>query len=156
MFAENVVAATHANDVCRSMYHFMVSGEFTPIEGVEEPYQGILHARDHVHATLNGARDMGVVRSSAMPRTIDTLMTKYDSSPSAATALIVLAGFNTSKKVDLWLDQLFAVSRGLKRVTKSVREDLYNFAANRPDEYKAKLDLEQAIADRLEALEQTV
>ena len=98
---------------------------------------------------LEGARSSGVVRSSAMPRTIDKIQEMFDDSPSAATALIVLAGFNTEKKANLWLRQLFNISHNLTRVSNNVKENLSEYASTRPDEHKKKFDLEQALVDAI-------
>lgn len=152
MFAERIMTATYAVDTSRALLRTMSTGEVLRVEP-DDTEETLRHrVGDYVTDLLRAGRETRLLRGAAMLRITDKIREKFDTDSGATVELTKLAGINSRKKVGLWLGQLFTISRGFERVNKDTREKFLTYAADRPQEFTAELDLMRLLADKANSL----
>ena len=152
MYVDRVITATYAADTCRALYRALNMGiEVIPVEADDTIAHQQHRVGDYVTDMLEAARESRLLRGAAMQTTVERIRQKFDTDPAAQLALTALAGKNTMKKVDLWLNQLLVTSRGFERLTSDSKAKLMTYAAGRPAELQEKFNLLQLLADKKKA-----
>jgi hypothetical protein len=151
MFVDRIITATYAADTCRSLFRLASSGLFVPVEEDDDTEQSVQNrVGDYVDDLIKAGRETRLLSGAAMLRTTDKIRGKFDSDLQARIKLTDLAGRNSMKKIDFWMNMLHETSKGfdVSRIDKPTREKFIIYAASRPIEYQQRFNLLQAIANR--------
>jgi hypothetical protein len=107
MYADRLMVATYATDQCRSLYRHL-SGEEIVKVSTDDTSESIHEwVGDYVTDLLRAGRETRLLRGAAMATITENIREKFDEGNLQSQLVLTgLAGMNSRKKMDLWLDSL--------------------------------------------------